>query len=58
MNKQQNNNSDTKWLGAGLGVAFIASLCCITPVLAVLAGTSGIASTFSFMDPFRPYLIG
>jgi copper chaperone CopZ len=58
MNKQQKNNSDTKWLGAGLGVAFIASLCCITPVLAILAGTSGIASTFSFMDPFRPYLIG
>ncbi|WP_020404905.1 mercuric transporter MerT family protein, partial [Gracilimonas tropica] len=58
MNKQHNNNKDTKWLGAGLGVAFIASLCCITPVLAVLAGTSGIASTFSFMDPFRPYLIG
>ena len=58
MNKQQNNNPETKWLGAGLGVAFIASLCCITPVLAILAGTSGIASTFSFMDPFRPYLIG
>jgi|DeeseametaMP1372_FD_contig_31_293720_length_1246_multi_24_in_0_out_0_2 copper chaperone CopZ len=58
MNKQQKNNSDTKWLGAGIGVAFIASLCCITPVLAILAGTSGIATTFSFMDPFRPYLIG
>jgi len=56
--KNQLDNNDSKWLGAGLGVAFIASLCCITPVLAVLAGTSGIAATFSFMEPFRPYLIG
>ncbi|MEX2657020.1 MAG: mercuric transport protein MerTP [Balneolales bacterium] len=56
MKNQQKN--DTKWLGAGLGVAFIASLCCITPVLAILAGTSGIAATFSFMELFRPYLIG
>ena len=56
--KNQPDNNDTKWLGAGLGVAFIASLCCITPVLAILAGTSGIAATFSFMEPLRPYLIG
>lgn len=56
--KNQPDNNETKWLGAGLGVAFIASLCCITPVLAILAGTSGIAATFSFMEPFRPYFIG
>lgn len=37
--------------------AVLASLCCITPVLAVLGGLSGIASTFSFLDPLRPYLI-
>ena len=35
-----------------------ASLCCITPVLALIAGTSGVASTFSWIEPFRPYLIG
>jgi mercuric ion transport protein len=35
-----------------------ASLCCITPVLAVLAGSSSLATTFSWLDPFRPYLIG
>lgn len=34
-----------------------ASLCCITPVLALISGTSGAASTFSWMEPFRPYLI-
>jgi copper chaperone CopZ len=43
---------------AGIFTAVAASLCCITPVLALMAGTSGIASTFSWMEPFRPYLIG
>lgn len=46
------------WLGAGLLAAFAASLCCITPVLALLGGVSGIAATFSWLEPFRPYLIG
>jgi mercuric ion transport protein len=41
----------------GLLTAVVASLCCITPVLALIAGTSGIASTFSWIEPFRPYLI-
>ena len=47
-----------KFVGVGLLTAFTASLCCITPVLALIAGTSGIASTFSWIEPFRPYLIG
>ncbi len=38
--------------------AVLASLCCITPVLAVLAGLGGIATTFSFLDPLRPFFIG
>jgi len=38
--------------------ALLASLCCITPVLAVLGGLGGIATTFSFLEPLRPYLIG
>ena len=37
---------------------FTASLCCIAPVLALVAGTSGMASTFSWLEPFRPWLIG
>ena len=45
-------------IGTGLLTAIAASLCCITPVLALIAGTSGIASTFSWIEPFRPYLVG
>lgn len=59
MNKSANSATEKagKVAGAGLLVAVSASLCCITPVLALISGTSGIASTFSFMEPFRPYLI-
>lgn len=45
-------------IGTGIITAIAASLCCITPVIALLAGSSGIASTFSWMEPARPYLIG
>ena len=48
----------SKLIGTSLISAMAASLCCITPVLALFAGTSGIASTFSWIEPFRPYLIG
>jgi len=50
--------TEKKLLGAGILAAIAASLCCITPVLALIAGTSGVASSFSWMEPFRPYLIG
>jgi copper chaperone CopZ len=49
--------SENKLIGTGLLTAITASLCCITPVLALIAGTSGIASVFSWIEPFRPYLI-
>ncbi len=41
-----------------LFTAIAASLCCITPVLALIAGSAGLASTFSWLEPARPYLIG
>lgn len=47
-----------KLIGTSILTALTASICCITPVLAVLAGTTGVASTFSWIEPFRPYLIG
>lgn len=42
----------------GIISAIAASLCCITPVLALIAGSSGFASAFSWLEPARPYLIG
>ena len=50
----KNNKS---WI-AGVIAAVAASLCCITPVLAFLGGASGLASSFSWIEPYRPYLIG
>ncbi len=50
--------SEYKLTGLGLLMSISASLCCITPLLALLAGTSGFASTFSWLEPLRPYLIG
>ena len=50
--------TDNKLIGTGLLTAIAASLCCITPVLALIAGTSGLVSTFSWLEPFRPYFIG
>ena len=52
-----NRNANSKWVGVGLLAAITASLCCITPVLALLSGVSGIAATFSWMEPIRPFLI-
>lgn len=44
--------------GIAILTAVAASLCCITPMLAFVAGIGGIASTFSWLEPFRPYLLG
>lgn len=45
-------------MSTGVIAAIASSLCCITPVLALIAGSTGIASSFSWIEPFRPYLIG
>ncbi|GAC1585894.1 MAG: hypothetical protein NVS3B19_03910 [Ginsengibacter sp.] len=44
--------------GVGVFAALAASLCCITPLLAILAGASGAASAFSWLELARPFLIG
>lgn len=49
---------DNQLISAGLLTAIASSLCCITPVLVIVAGSSGLASTFSWLEPFRPYFIG
>jgi len=50
-------SADKPLVGAGLLAALAASLCCITPLLAVVGGLGGVASSFSWLEPFRPYLI-
>lgn len=42
----------------GLFAAIAASSCCIPPVIALIVGIGGSASALSWMEPFRPYLIG
>lgn len=49
--------NENKLISAGLLTAITASLCCITPILALIAGTSGVVSTFSWIEPFRTYLV-
>lgn len=53
----QKKENDIKLISAGVIAALAASICCITPVLAILAGIGGAASVFSWLDPFRPYLL-
>lgn len=55
-NSAGTNKSQTSWLAVALS-AIAASLCCITPIFAFLAGAGGIASTFSWMEPLRPFLV-
>lgn len=59
---EENNRNmmkpNIKIIGAGLLTSIAASMCCITPVIAFIGGTSGLASTFSWIEPYRPYLIG
>ena len=52
------SKENNRLVGAGVLSAVAASLCCITPVLALISGASGVASTFSWLEPARPYLIG
>jgi copper chaperone CopZ len=51
--------SSGTYTGTGVLSAIAASLCCITPVIALIAGSSSItAATTSWIEPARPYLIG
>jgi mercuric ion transport protein len=54
----ETRENSTKFLATGIIAAIGASLCCITPVLAIVAGIGGVASAFSWLNPFRPFFIG
>lgn len=55
MKEETTSNAVT---GIGIFAAIAASLCCVTHLLALLAGISGAASSLSWLEPARPYLIG
>lgn len=40
-----------------LGATIAASLCCVTPILALLAGSSTLATSFSWLAPYHYYLV-
>lgn len=44
--------------GVGILAAATASICSTTPILALLAGVSGAASSLTWVEHGRPYLIG
>ena len=52
------NKSSNKAALTGIIAAVAASSCCIPPVIALIAGVGGASSSLSWMEPFRPYLIG
>lgn len=51
-------NSKVGTAGAVLLGALSASLCCISPVLAMAAGTGSTMANFSWLAPYRPFFIG
>ena len=51
-------NPDKSLISVGVLAAIASSLCCIVPVIAAVASVSGIAASFSWLEPARPFLIG
>lgn len=51
------NKSSKKLIITGILTAIGASMCCITPVLALIAGSSGTAASLTWMESLRPYFI-
>ena len=53
---------DSSRLKTIIGASFIAilmhSFCCVLPLVVVLGGLSGAASTLSWIEPAEPYLMG
>ncbi len=56
MSATKSSKSRTIWVAIVASVA--SSLCCITPVLAALAGVGSLAGAFHWIGPARPWLLG
>lgn len=57
MEGEKEPNQSTKGLAWGLGAAFIGSLCCVAPLVAVAMGL-GSASFLFGITAYRPYFLG
>ncbi|MEH6308734.1 MULTISPECIES: mercuric transport protein MerTP [Olivibacter] len=49
--------SNKALMGSGVFLALTSSLCCIVPFLAIVGGTMGAVSAFSWITAIRPYLL-
>ena len=58
MSNSNQTNTSSKSIGAGLLVAFTASLCCITPVFLRWQGLEALLRPFHGWNLCIPYLIG
>lgn len=52
------NKTSKGTLLLGAATALAASACCITPMLAALAGVGSLAGSLHWLAPARPYLLG
>jgi mercuric ion transport protein len=43
---------------AGVGAAFVASACCIGPVVFSLLGVGALSASAVWIEPYRPWLVG
>lgn len=43
--------------GISIATALGSSLCCIIPVISIVAGTSSLATSLLWLQPYRPYFI-
>jgi mercuric ion transport protein len=48
----------TSSIGLSILTALASSLCCLVPILVIVAGTSSFATNFAWIEPFRPYFMG
>ncbi len=44
-------------IGISMLTALGSSLCCIIPTISIVAGTSSLATSLSWLQPYRPYFI-
>ncbi|SDB27798.1 Copper chaperone CopZ [Flavobacteriaceae bacterium MAR_2010_188] len=51
-------SKNSSYSGIALLTAVSASICCIAPILGLVAGAGSVASSFSWLEPYRPYIIG